>query len=385
MTTLFDNLTTMGHEQVLFCHDREHNLKAIIAIHNTNLGAAMGATRLLPYVNEADALRDVLRLSRGMTYKAACANLPVGGGKAVIIARPEDKTDELLKAYGRFVDSLNGRFITGQDVNLTPDNVRTIGSETDYVVGKEERGGGPAPLTAMGVLLGIKAAIAFKWQQTNLQGVRVAIQGLGNVGKNLCKHLYENGAQLFVTDIDINKTAEMQRLYGAIVVTPDDIFSLDVDVFSPCALGAIINSSTIPLIRASIIAGAANNQLENEVLHGKLLREKDILYCPDYVINAGGLINVYNEMIGYEEKTAFKQLNNIYDTLLKIFGIARQQEITTHEASQKLAEQRIEKGKKDNKERQSINSLKKRSISVPTDKIVGAHPTIAAKTPVANK
>ncbi|NJQ98987.1 MAG: hypothetical protein HC784_18475, partial [Hydrococcus sp. CSU_1_8] len=190
-----------------------------------------------------------------------------------------------------------------------------------------------------------------------------------------------------------NRTAEVQRLYGATVVAPDEIFSLDVDVFSPCALGAIINSSTIPLMRASIIAGAANNQLENEALHGKLLRENNILYCPDYVINAGGLINVYNEMIGYEEGTALRQLNNIYDTLLRIFGIARQQEITTHEASQKLAEQRIEKGKnqkegrrKDKeKERQSINSLKKRPISVPGDNALELHPSIASKTPVANK
>jgi leucine dehydrogenase len=366
MTTLFDNLSQMGHEQVLFCHDREYDLKAIIAIHNTNLGAAMGATRLLPYANESDALRDVLRLSRGMTYKAACANLPVGGGKAVIIARPEDKSPELLRAYGRFVESLKGRFITGQDVNLTPDDVRTIGTQTDYVVGKEEKSGGPATLTAMGVLLGIKAAIAFRWQQSNLQGMKVAVQGLGNVGKNLCQYLYEEGAELFVTDIDPKKTEEVQRLYQAKVVPPNEIYQLDVDVFSPCALGAVINSSTIPQIAASIIAGAANNQLENEVLDGELLRDRDILYCPDYVINSGGLINVYHEMIGYEEAAAFERLNNIYDTLFQIFGIAKQQEITTHAASQKLAEQRFQKGS----DRSSLNGFKQQAPRVQSNKIL---------------
>jgi leucine dehydrogenase len=346
MTNLFETVAEMGHEQVLFCHDPEKNLRAIIAIHNTNLGAAMGATRLWPYVSEADALRDVLRLSRGMTYKAACAGLPAGGGKAVIIARPEDKTDELLQAYGRFINRLHGRFITGQDVNLTPDDVRAIARETQYVVGTQEKSGGPAPLTAIGVLLGIKAAVEFQLQRENLEGLKVAVQGLGNVGKNLCRHLYEHGAKLYVTDLDRNKVEEVRDLYKATPVESDEIYSLDVDIFSPCALGGILNSSTIPKIQAKIIAGAANNQLENEVLNGRSLKEKNILYCPDYVINAGGLINVYNEMVGYEEEKALKQLNNIYDTLLKIFDLAQEQAITTYEASQKLAHDRINNAKK---------------------------------------
>jgi leucine dehydrogenase len=345
MMKLFDNLSIMGHEQVLFCHDREKNLRAIIAIHNTNLGPAMGATRLLPYPSEADALRDVLRLSRGMTYKAACANLPVGGGKAVIIGRLEEKTSELLRAYGRFINNLNGRFITGQDVNLTPDDVREIGRETPYVVGGEERSGGPAPLTAIGVLLGIKAAVKFRWQQENLAGLRVAVQGLGNVGKNLCRHLHEQGATLYVTDIDPKKTQEIKRLYGTKVVEPQNIYSLDVDIFSPCALGGIINQLTLPKIQAKIIAGAANNQLDDEFLHGRKLQDRGILYCPDYVINAGGLINVYNEMIGYQEEKAIAQLDNIYESLLKIFNLAKERKISTYEAAQTLAEARIMQAK----------------------------------------
>ncbi|MBE9004256.1 tryptophan dehydrogenase ScyB [Fortiea sp. LEGE XX443] len=342
---LFETVREMGHEQILYCHGKNPDIRAIIAIHDTSLGPAMGATRLYPYINEEAALRDALRLSRGMTYKAACANIPAGGGKAVIIGNPEDKTTEMLRAYGRFVESLKGRFITGQDVNITPQDVRIIKQETNYVVGVEEKSGGPAPITALGVFLGIKAAVEFRWHSQRLEGMRVAVQGLGNVGKNLCQHLHEHGIQLFVTDINPEKTAEIKHLFGATVVEPEEIYALDVDIFSPCAMGGIINSTTIPLIQAKIIAGAANNQLENERLHGQRLVEKDILYCPDYVINAGGIINVYNEMIGYEEEKAFKQVNNIYDTLLKIFSIAHQQEITTNDASKRLAEERILKAR----------------------------------------
>lgn len=341
---LFETVTQMGHEQVLFCHNPEQNLKAIIAIHDASLGSAMGATRLWPYANEADALRDVLRLSRGMTYKAACANIPVGGAKAVIIADPQAKTSELLRAYGRFVDSLNGRFITGQDVNLVPKDVREISQETQHIVGVTEKSGGPASITAQGLLFGIKAAVEFS-SNKKLNELKIAVQGLGNVGSNLCKLLSEKGVTLFVTDINPEKTAEIERLYGATVVDPDEIYSLDVDIFSPCALGATLNDSTIPLLKASIVAGAANNQLENEQLHSKLLKSKGIFYCPDYVINAGGLIDVYNEMIGYEEDKVLKQLNGIYDTLLEIFNIAQQQDMTNFEAAQKLAEQRIKKAR----------------------------------------
>lgn len=340
---LFETVREMGHEQVLYCHGKNPDIRAIIAIHDTTLGPAMGATRLYPYINEEAALRDALRLSRGMTYKAACANIPAGGGKAVIIANPEDKTDEMLRAYGCFVESLKGRFITGQDVNITPHDVRTIKQETNHVVGVEEKSGGPAPITALGVFLGIKAAVEFRWQTKRIEGMKVAVQGLGNVGKNLCRHLHEQGVELVVTDISPEKTAEIKQLFGATVVEPDEIYSQNVDIFSPCAMGGIINSQSIPQLQAKIIAGAANNQLDNERLHGQRLVEKDILYCPDYVINAGGIINVYNEMIGYNEDKAFKQVNNIYDTLLAIFDIAQQQSITTNDASKRLADERIMK------------------------------------------
>ena len=342
---IFETIEEMGHEQVLFCHGQNPNIKAIIAIHDTGLGPAMGATRMLPYVNEAAALKDVLRLSRGMTYKAACANIPVGGGKAVIIADPEEKSDELFEAYGRFIENLNGRFITGQDVNITPQDVCTIRRQTSHVVGTSEKSGGPAPITARGVLLGIKAAVKFRLQDQGLEGLKVAVQGLGNVGGNLCKYLHEHGVNLYVTDVSSEKAEQVALLYGAKVVAPDEIYGLDVDVFAPCALGGVLNSDTIPLITAPIVAGAANNQLENEQLHSQALKSKGILYCPDYVINGGGLINVYNEMIGYDETKAFQQLNNIYDTLLEIFAIAKSAEITTYEASRHLAQERINKAK----------------------------------------
>lgn len=338
---LFETVKEMGHEQILFCHGKNPDIKAIIAIHDTSLGPAMGATRLFPYISEEAALQDALRLSRGMTYKAACANIPAGGGKAVIIANPEHKTNEMLQAYGRFVNSLNGRFITGQDVNITPQDVRVINKETNYVVGVSEKSGGPAPITSLGVFLGIKAAVEFRLQSRQLEGLKVAVQGLGNVGKNLCKHLHEHGIKLFVSDVNLAKTEEVKRLFGAKIVEPEEIYSLDVDIFAPCALGGIINSQTISHLKAPIIAGAANNQLENEHLHSEMLTDKGILYCPDYVINAGGLINVYNEMIGYNEEKAFKQVHNIYDTLLAIFEMAKQQEITTNDAAKRLAEERI--------------------------------------------
>ena len=338
---LFETVTGMGHEQVLFCHDSASHLRAIIAIHDTSLGRAMGATRLWPYASESDALADALRLSRGMTYKAACANIPVGGAKAVIIAHPSEKNPELLRAYGRFVNRLQGQFVTGQDVNLTPEDVREICRETQYVVGTQEKEGGPAPVTAMGVLLGIQAAIAFRWQQENLEGIRVAVQGLGNVGSHLCQYLHERGAKLYVCDLDPTKTEEMKRLYQATVVEPQEIYSQEVDLFSPCALGSVLNDATIPQLKAQIVAGAANNQLENELIHSYLLHEKNILYCPDYVINTGGLINVYNEMIGYEEAKVFHQLNNIYEGLVQIFERSNYHNISTHQAAQNLAEDRL--------------------------------------------
>lgn len=338
---IFEMIRQMGHEQVLFWHDEKYGLKSIIAIHNTNLGSAMGATRLWPYANEEDALRDVLRLSRGMTYKAACANIPAGGGKAVIIANPEDKTDGFLRAYGQFVNSIQGRFITGQDVNLSLKDVHKISSETKYVVGLSDKAGDPPFTTALGVILGIKAAVEFRLPNRPLNQLKAAVQGAGNVGKNLCEQLYKYGVEIFVSDINREKAEEIKYLYGATVVAPHEIYSLDVDIFAPCALGGILNDATIPLIKAPIIAGAANNQLENEQIHSRLLQEKGILYCPDYVINSGGLINVYNEMINADVKKTIKDIYNIYDSLIHIFIIAQAEGCTTQESAKKLAESRF--------------------------------------------
>ena len=339
---LFEKITQMGHERVLFHHDPDSGLKAIVALHDTELGVAMGATRMLPYANETDALHDVLRLSRGMTYKAACASIPVGGAKAVIIADPQQKTEAMLKAYGRFIESLRGVFVTGQDVNLSSQDVRVIGKETKHVVGLTTASLGPAPVTATGVYLGIKAALDFKFGKSRpLSEIAVAVQGLGNVGQRLCQLLHQEGVKLFVSDISREKTWLAQRLYNATIVSPKEIYGLDADVFAPCALGGILNSDTIPLIKASIIAGSANNQLQNEESDSRALTQKGILYCPDYVINSGGLIDVYNEMIGYDPVKVKQQLNNIYTNLTEIFTIARQQNITTNEAAFQLAHNRI--------------------------------------------
>ena len=338
---LFETINQMGHERVLFHQNPESGLKAIVALHDTDLGVAMGATRMLPYANEADALRDVLRLSRGMTYKAACANIPVGGAKAVIIADPQHKTEAMLKAYGRFIESLQGVFVTGQDVNLSSQDVHIIGKETKHVVGLTTASLGPAPVTAAGVSLGIKAALEFCFGDRPLSDITVAVQGLGNVGQRLCQLLHKEGVKLFVSDISHEKTWLAQRLYNATVVSPQEIYGLDVDVFSPCALGGILNSSTIPLIKAPIIAGSANNQLQNEAIDSHALTQKGILYCPDYVINSGGLIDVYNEMIGYEPAKVKQQLNDIYTTLTEIFTTAQQQHLTTNEAAFQLAQTRI--------------------------------------------
>ncbi|NER85058.1 MAG: Glu/Leu/Phe/Val dehydrogenase [Leptolyngbya sp. SIO1D8] len=337
---LFQTIQNLEHEQVLYCHDKATGLKAIIALHDTTPGRAMGATRLWPYANETDALKDVLRLSQGMTDKAACANIPVGGAKGVIIAHPEAKTADLLRAYARFVDGLGGRFITGQDVNLSAEDVRTLHQATKYVVGVQEQGGGPAIATAQGVLLGIQAAVEFRWQLPSLAGLKVAVQGLGNVGQPLCHYLHKQGAQLFVSDWDLQKTALAQNHYQAIVVPPDQIAALEVDVFSPCALGGVINPSILGHIKASIIAGCANNQLANEGRDMALLQQKGILYCPDFVINAGGLINVYHELIGYQATRAKAHIHNIHDTLLEIFNYAQATDISTVDAARWVANTR---------------------------------------------
>lgn len=341
---LFSQVETMGHEQVVHCYDKSSGLKAIIGIHDTTLGPALGGTRLWSYASEDEALRDVLRLSRGMTYKAACAGLSLGGGKAVIIAKPEEKTEAMFRSFGRFVNSLGGRYITAEDVNTSVKDMNNVRLETKFVTGVAEYLGGsgdPSPFTALGTFCGMQAAVEFRLGRKDFKGLKVAIQGIGSVGRHLCAMLHKEGAQLIVSDISKERTAEMEKMYGARVVALDDIYGVDCDVFAPCALGAILNTKTIPQLKATVIAGASNNQLEEERTHGHALRERKIVYCPDFVINAGGLINVYNELIGYNVEKATGEVKNIYSNIMTILKEADTQGYSTHEAANRFAERRI--------------------------------------------
>jgi leucine dehydrogenase len=348
MNGVFSQMTDLGHEQVVFCNDKETGLRAVIGIHDTTLGPALGGTRLWPYPSEAEALQDVLRLSRGMTFKAACAGIPLGGGKAVIIGTPEIKSERLFRAYGRFVESLGGRYITAEDVNIAVADMDAVRKETRYVTGVSPELGGsgnPAPVTAYGVYQGMKAAAKELTGSDSLRGLRVAVQGTGSVGEHVARLVHEEGAHLVLADVDAVRLGRVARTYNAEQVTPSQIFSMDVDIFSPCALGAVLDDQTIPQLKARIVAGAANNQLADEVRHSALLAERGVLYCPDYVINAGGLINVYNEIIGYDRDRALAQTRKIFDTTAEVLQRARESGVTTQQASMEIARQRIAAGK----------------------------------------
>ena len=335
-----------GHEHVAFYHDAKSGLKAIIAIHNTNLGPALGGCRMWPYATDEEALRDVLRLSKGMTYKSAVANIKLGGGKAVIIGNHRThKTRELLLAMGDFVESLGGRYITAEDSGTSVADMKVIGERTRFaggVVEGTEHGGDPSPTTAYGTFVGLKAAAKFRLGADSVKGLKVAIQGVGNVGYRLAKHLHDEGAELVVSDIFAENTERAVRELGARVVEGEAIFEQDVDVFAPCALGAIINDSTIDRIRASVIAGAANNQLAEE-RHGELLRAREILYAPDYVINAGGIIDVYYQRTGGSAEALKHHVEGIGDTLTEIFTRASEQQQPTGLLANKIAEERFRK------------------------------------------
>ncbi len=340
---IFDTLKTMGHEQVVFCHEPSTGLRAIIAIHDTTLGPALGGSRFWNYASDEEALTDVLRLSRGMTYKAAIAGLSLGGGKAVIIGDPKKlKSEAFFRAFGRFVDSLGGRYITAEDVNINVSDMEQVRLETRYVSGLSSGSGDPSPITALGVYSGIKAAVKARLQKDSLRGLRVGVQGCGAVGSYLCELLHNDGAKLLVTDIDPGKTEKIKSLYGAQILSDMEIFRTEIDIFAPCALGAILNDETIPLLKTPIVAGGANNQLRDESKHGQMLKDRNILYAPDYVINAGGLINVYEELKGYNEQTARRKAMNIERTLSEIFAEAERSGILTHQASDRLAEKRLQ-------------------------------------------
>jgi leucine dehydrogenase len=339
---IFDIASEMGHEQIVFNHDKASGLKAIIAIHDTTLGPALGGCRFWNYENEESAILDVLRLSRGMTYKAAITGLSLGGGKAVIIGDPKKlKSEALFRAFGRFVGSLGGRYITAEDVNVNVSDIDNISMETNYVTGRIGGSGDPSPITALGVFHGVRASVKHKLGKDSLKGIRVAVQGCGSVGRYLCGYLHEAGALLTVADIEESRVQEMTQKYGAVAAHISEIHAANVDVFAPCALGAILNDQTIPQIKARIIAGGANNQMQNEDRHGRQLKDGGFLYAPDYVINAGGLINVYHELRGYNAEAAKRQTTNIYSSLLEIYKEADRQDIPTHKASDTVAERRI--------------------------------------------
>ena len=346
---LFSRIEKTNHEQVTFFYDPVHSLKAIVAIHNTTLGPALGGCRLLPYQSEEDALEDVLKLSRGMTYKAACANLSLGGGKAIIIASPEQKTESFFRAYGRFIHSLNGRYITAEDMNTNLHDMDTVKLETPHVVGVSEHLGGsgdPGIMTAYGVFYGLQTTVAERLQRSDLKGLKILIEGTGAVGYHLCSFLIKERANVFVTDIDPKKTERIQTLGPVTVVSREQAYDCDIDVFAPCAVGASLNEDSIRRLKAKVVAGSANNQLKNPLNDAKSLKEKGILYAPDYVINAGGLINVANELDGYKKEKAISDIKGISNTLSKIFKIAQQEGITTHEASEHYAEKRLKEAEK---------------------------------------
>lgn len=346
--SLLDLVEEMGHEQVVFSHDKETGLKSIIAVHNTNLGPALGGTRMWSYASDEDAVIDVLRLSRGMSYKAAISGLNLGGGKAVIIGDAKtQKTDDLMRKFGSFVDRLGGSYITAEDVGMTTHDMKMVHESTKHVTGIPIEMGGagdPSPFTAYGVYQGMKASAFYKWGSADLKGKKVVVQGIGHVGENLVKHLTDEGAEVFINDIFMDRMQEIAQKYGATIVEGDAVYDVDMDIYAPCALGATVNDDTINRLKCTIIAGAANNQLADEKIHGEALKTKGILYAPDFLINAGGLINVYSEIHKMSKDEVMVKTKEIYNTTLEIFEKAEKENITTHQAAQQIAEYRIENG-----------------------------------------
>lgn len=338
---LFERMGAEGHEQVVFWSEPSVGYRGIIAVHNTTLGPGLGGVRFWNYATEEEAVVDVLRLSQGMTYKAAIAGVNLGGAKSVIIGNPRTRHREMIfRAHGRAVESLGGRYITAEDVGTTVDDMEYVRMETDSVVGLYGRSGDPSPVTAYGVYQGMKACAEERYGDPSLEGRRVNVQGLGNVGRHLCELLHEEGAHLTVTDIDAERVEMTAEKYGARAVDPDRIYAEKGDIFAPCALGSVINDETIELLEVDIVAGGANNQLARKE-HGDELSRRKILYAPDYVINAGGLINVYGELREWTSDRSRRKAGEIYTTLLRIFERAREAGVTPAEAADQVAEQRI--------------------------------------------
>jgi len=339
---LFDTMGALGHEQLVFWSEPRLGYRGIIAIHDTTLGPALGGTRFWSYSNDEEAVRDVLRLARGMTYKAAITGLNLGGGKAVILGDNRTRDREMIfRAHGRAVESLGGRYITAEDVGTSVDDMEFVRMETESVAGVHGRSGDPSPVTAFGIYRGIKASALAKWGSDALADRHVTVQGLGNVGSHLCALLVGEGARLTVTDIDPVRVQRVVDAHGAGKVAPDEIYGVEADIFAPCALGAIINDDTLPLLRVAVVAGGANNQLAAD-RHAEGLQARGILYAPDYVINAGGLVNVFGEREGWEQDRSLRKAGEIYDTVLRIFERADADGVPPSVAADRLAEQRLQ-------------------------------------------
>lgn len=362
---IFSALEKHDHEQVLFCHDHSSGLRAIIAIHNTVLGPAVGGARMRVYKSDDEALQDALRLSRSMTYKAAISGLNLGGGKAVILADPAtQKNEPMLRAFGRYVQSLAGRYITAEDVGTSVRDMEIVRMETDFVTGISRSLGGsgdPSPVTALGIYEGIKACAKQRWGTESLQDIRIAVQGVGDIGYHLCQHLYRDGAKIIAADPNPDSLRKAAQKFSLEVVGAEDIYACDCDIFSPCALGGVLDDETIPKLQCQIVAGGANNQLVDEQGHAAMLADRDILYAPDYVINAGGLINVANEFEGYDRERAVQQAAGIYEVLEQIFAHADSAGINTVQAANQIAENRIA----------GVGQIKRGYLGVPRHRSIG--------------
>ena len=349
MDPVFGQMSFDDHEQIVFCNDKDTGLKAIIGIHNSVMGPALGGTRMFNYANEWEALNDVLRLSRGMTFKAAITGLDIGGGKAVIIGDAKtQKTPELMRKFGEFVHSLSGRYITAEDVGMETSDMDIVRDVTPYVTGISEARGGsgnPSPVTAYGVYMGMKAAAKQQFGSDVLSGKKVLVQGIGHVGETLVEYLTTEGAIVTIADINEEKLNEVRAKYHAEIYKGEDLYTADVDIYAPCAMGATLNDNTVHKIKAKVIAGAANNQLADENVHGAILQERGILYAPDFLINAGGIINVYAEIAHYDKAEIMRKTENIYNTTLEIFDFAIANKTTPHKAALTIAQNRIDQRK----------------------------------------
>ncbi|MCH2230449.1 MAG: leucine dehydrogenase [Crocinitomicaceae bacterium] len=335
-------MSKYNHEQLLFCNDNDTGLKAIIAVHNTTLGPALGGTRMWKYNNELEALNDVLRLSRGMTYKNSISGLNLGGGKAVIIGDSRTmKSEALFRRFGKFVNSLAGKYITAEDVGINPLDMTYVGMETEHVVGLPGKSGDPSPVTAYGTYVGMKACAKEQFGSDSLTDKVVAVQGVGHVGEYLVKSLTEEGAKVYISDIHEPSLKRVSEKYGATVVGLDEIYDLDMDIYAPCALGATVNDSTLSRLKCSIIAGAANNQLKQEDVHGIAVMEQGMIYAPDFTLNAGGVINCYSEVKGLSSEWAMNKAEEIYTTIQNIVKRSKDENVPTYQIANKMAEERI--------------------------------------------